>query len=60
MIRQPLARVLNADDLLTWEVQLRREGTLPPEAQAALLLYARERLDPRKISILPLSSERTS
>lgn len=24
-------------DILTWEVQLRREGTLPPEVQGLLL-----------------------
>jgi hypothetical protein len=33
---QPV-RDITADDLLTWEVQFRREGTLPPEVQRRLL-----------------------
>lgn len=30
------------DDLLTWEIQLRREGTLPPEVQSVLLQAVRD------------------
>lgn len=33
------------DDLLTWEVQLRREGTLPPEVQERLLGMVRNLCD---------------
>lgn len=29
------------DDILTWEVQLRREGTLPPQVQERLLEHLR-------------------
>jgi hypothetical protein len=38
-------------DLLTWEVQLRREGTLPPEVQALLLEHVTRRLSPRMAHI---------
>ena len=32
---------ITEDDLLTWELQLSREGTLPPEAQRLLLAHVR-------------------
>lgn len=47
---QPDSNVLRArrdftdDDLLTWELQLKREGTLPPEIQQRLLEAAAESL----------------
>lgn len=36
---QPVREIKDAD-LLTWEVQFKREGTLPPEAQRRLLEHA--------------------
>jgi hypothetical protein len=36
---------INDNDLLTWEIQLRREGTLPPEVQGRLLGQCRHLLD---------------
>lgn len=38
------AEEITEDDLLRWEIQLKREGTLPPEAQRLLLELASERL----------------
>lgn len=34
---------ITEDDLLTWEVQLRKEGTLPPEVQLRLLEHAADK-----------------
>lgn len=33
------------DNLLTWELQLRREGTLPPEVQVALVEWAQQHIE---------------
>lgn len=35
---------ITEDDLLTWEIQLRREGTLPPDVQARLIEAVRDEL----------------
>ena len=35
-------------DLLTWEMQLRKEGTLPPEVQRYLLEHVAQRFIPLK------------
>lgn len=36
-------RDITEDDLLTWEMQFKREGTLPQEAQRRLLEHVAER-----------------
>lgn len=36
-------RQINEHDLLTWEIQLQREGTLPPEVQRRLLEHVADR-----------------
>ena len=37
-------REITHDDLLTWEVQLKREGTLPPEIIIRLMEHVGDRL----------------
>lgn len=34
---------ITEDDLLTWELQLRKEGTLPPDVQRQLLEHVGDR-----------------
>lgn len=36
-------RAITDDDLLTWEIQLKREGTLPVDVQRRLLEHLAER-----------------
>ena len=36
-------REITEDELLTWEIQLKREGQLPPDVQRRLLEYVAER-----------------
>ena len=36
-------REISEDELLTWEIQLKREGQLPPDVQRRLLEYVAER-----------------
>lgn len=42
--RQKTVGAITDDELLTWEIQLKREGTLPPEVQRRLLEHAADRL----------------
>jgi hypothetical protein len=37
------ARTITEHDLLSWEIQFKREGTLPPETQRRMLEHLAER-----------------
>lgn len=37
-------RPITEDDILRWEIQLKREGTLPPEVQLRLLEHVADRV----------------
>lgn len=39
----PAHDAITEHDLLTWELQLKREGTLPPEVQVRMLEYLADR-----------------
>lgn len=41
----PAPDAVTLDDLLTWEVQFEREGTLPPAAIRRLLAAVKQELD---------------
>lgn len=47
-------RDISRDDLLTWEIQFAREGTLPVEAQRRLLAKV---LGDRHAVIVPITKE---
>lgn len=50
-------RRITSSDLLTWELQMRREGTLPPEVQLRLLEHVANR--PVAVALAPGSKVET-